>query len=161
SSDSQQLLCRNNSGKVQVRDPQTGKPIRILESRDLCPLLAQAPDKQRLILNPGWQEGRFDGRPLFLYRSEEGLDRASRVALSPDGRTLAVAENDTTIRLWDLRTGQLRLPTPRLCGAPRGGWPQVRLSPDGRRLVLLDGDGGLTVGEIATGRRTWQAPQQG
>ncbi len=161
SPDSQQLFCRNYSGRVQVRDTQTGKPVRILEPRDVCPLLALAPDRQRLILNPEWKEGRLDGRPLFLYRKEEGLDDTAQAALSPDGRTLAVAEHDHCIRLWDLRTGRERLPSSRLRGMSGLTWPRVELSPDGRMVALLDGDGVLTVGETATGRPLWQAPSEG
>ncbi len=85
--------------------------------------------------------------------------------LSPDGHTLAVADLDKQIRLWDLKTGKQRLPTNSPLGRYYACQPQLRLSPDGRLLGLLDWNGILTVGEMAAGakvvRPLWRGPEEG
>lgn len=57
-------------------------------------------------------------------------------AVSPDGRQIAVAEFDHTIRLWDLSSGQLIQTVPSDAVAVR----DLVYSPDGRMLLAAIGD---------------------
>lgn len=53
------------------------------------------------------------------------------VVFAPNGRTLATSSQDSTVKLWDLATGQERL---RLRGHQASVWG-LAFTPDGRRLV--------------------------
>jgi WD40 repeat protein/serine/threonine protein kinase len=70
------------------------------------------------------------------------------VTYSPDGRRLASASWDKTVKVWDAATGQVLLNFQRHTSRVWG----VAYSPDGRRLASADGDGTVKVWDAATGQ---------
>jgi hypothetical protein len=83
---------------------------------------------------------------LAITSAKGGYDRNfSRLAVAPDGRTLATVRKDQTIQLWDLATGKelLRRPghdTPVDC---------LAFSPDGKRLATGHFDSQILVWDVA------------
>jgi WD40 repeat protein len=63
------------------------------------------------------------------------------VAFSPDGKRALSASADSTLRVWDVNTGE------QLCciDIPRGSSQQIAFSPDGTRALTADSDGTVRV----------------
>jgi WD40 repeat protein len=84
----------------------------------------------------------------------EHSNAVSQIAVSADGRLLASASRDKSVRLWNIATGKrqaiLRLPT---------GATAVAFSPDSKMLVYATADHKITFWEVATGKelRTLEA----
>jgi WD40 repeat protein len=92
--------------------------------------------------------------------SQQGVSRAkggdaghvnsavSSVAFSSDGKLLASAADDRTVRLWNVQTGS----EIRVLRGHRLPVNLVSFSPDGQRLASASNDGTVRIWEVGTGR---------
>jgi WD40 repeat protein len=70
------------------------------------------------------------------------------VAYAPDGKTLATASNDGTVKLWDMATGRELLTIQGVADAVLG----VTVSLDGRMLATAGADGKAKIWDVAAGK---------
>ena len=75
------------------------------------------------------------------------------VAFSPDGKTLATADNNGSTYLWDVATGA-RTEALGALDASLNGVHSVAFSPDGQMLATGNGTGSTYLWDVATGTRT-------
>jgi WD40 repeat protein len=107
--------------------------------------LAFSPDSQRLAAVTGSAVTIWDvrtGRDLMTLAGH--TDWANSVSFSPDGKRLASASMDGTVRIWDLGPGGEAL-------ALEAGGLRVAFSPDGARLATDGIDGTARVWDVETG----------
>ena len=84
-------------------------------------------------------------------------NRVIAISISPDGKHLATASDDTTARLWDIATGQ----TIRTFTGHTDGVEEIAFSPDGKNLVTISNDQTIRLWDVATGQTLKIIPATG
>ena len=148
--DGRHLVTRGQNGRFHVWDRSTGQVVREFGN-------THKPDKG------GKGSAGKSGSMMARGVAEPGeqMHWTTAAALAPGGQTLAAAEPDGNIVLWDVATGKEKR---HWKAGGSGGLLQMvadlgtnRLnmlvfSPDGKRLATRNGDGSLQVWNVADGR---------
>jgi WD40 repeat protein len=95
------------------------------------------------------EHGQLSHWPVLEMTIEAHNEWVFCVAFSPDGRRIASASDDRTIRVWDATTGQI------VAGPLTGHTDSVRsvaFSPDGEGIASASEDRTIRVWDITTGQ---------
>jgi len=128
----------NNTGVLSGRDAQpTIRKILIFFAVILA-ILSPA-----LLSTPALSQPL---QPQLVIQNGHTSDVYS-VAFSPNGKTIASASVDGTIKLWDTATGQLL----RTLQGHTSNVNSIAFSPDGKTIVSASSDATIKIWDIATG----------
>jgi WD40 repeat protein len=146
SPDSRHIACGLH-GEVRVYDVLTKQHLHTYKNKSAwaCYCVCWSPDNSKLICAFPKQAVVWDiptGKLLYLYVNHSADIRD--LALSPDGKYVASASNDTTVHIWKTDTGKLVY----TYSDHKDQVASVTWSPDGTRIASGCKDG--TV-------RVWQA----
>jgi WD40 repeat protein len=161
--DGKALAWARSDGSIRIIDPATGKELPALRcpgekpqgflmmnfafSPDSKTLVAQSPVDNALLV---WDA--VTGKELRRFRlpaNRFGLAAASLglIAVSPDGKLLAVGGGDHSVHLLDAATGKEM----GAAGGHRSAVVSVRRAPDGKTVTTASEDGTIRVWDALTG----------
>jgi WD40 repeat protein len=156
SPDGKQILSSHTDGTVRLWDVQTGRSLRAIKSGRRDTHSAFTPDGKMVVSvnhvdNPIRIIDAQSGAIIRAMGEVDGIGHVEGVAVSPDGKAIAVSEFGGKIGLWEIESG-------RLVGKFDGGYSGddvVAFSPDGKALAAGGFNQNILLWEIKSGGLQW------
>ncbi|MEV5342779.1 hypothetical protein AB0K93_30480, partial [Streptomyces sp. NPDC052676] len=143
------LATGGDSGDIRLWNTDTGRIRKDLSGAHSYTASEFTADGRTMVsVGPGGIELRDTGTGRIRTRFAKRIDVAGAMALSKDGRTLAVTSTTRTTELWDTVTGRVAA---RLVERS-GELSTLVFAPDGRTLATGGFDGEVKLWDATTGR---------
>ncbi len=171
SPDGSRLISTGGYRLARTWDVQSGELLHTFgdESHQMRPMIdfvAWPPQGPRAVQRAeNWALQVFDAMNSEPVVRLDGINtRTVQLVFSPDGKRIAAAVSDGTVRIFDAESAEQLMVHDR-----HEGEPEVSFSNDGRRMVSVGRDSAMEVWDTATGevvqrweekfRNSWQSPK--
>ena len=144
--DGQFAACARGNRAFVYHLPSGRSVANEVAGRDQVNALAFNPDGT-LLATGGFREVKLWRRARDVQKLRLA-DAGPRAAVSPDGKWLATAGDDSSVKIWTLPAGQ---PAHSIAAAS-GAVVALRFSPDSTRLACAGADKSLTLWNVADGQ---------
>ena len=156
-------LSPTSTMNIQIWNVETGKEVQhylvpgaasYLNRDSLTKMAALSSDASKLLTGGDNGPQLWDlqtGKLLRNFSQSEGV--VTSVAISPDARWVAAGSMDSTVRIWNLETGdEVRHFAGLYSGSFKGSAYSEVFSPDGQRVLTTTSDGLPRLWDVATGK---------
>jgi RNA polymerase sigma factor (sigma-70 family) len=159
SPDGQLIAAARTDTSIRVWSVADGQVLDQTDQFSSFPLGLAFLDERTLLISGGYTLLLRDvAARSFKNRADGSESGIGRVGISPDGRTIATADTNSTVHTWDARDGR------HLSAKTWSPWTIITLvSPDGRLVAFTDGyerDAVTCLGDVATGRVVRRLPEK-
>lgn len=167
SKDGNAFITLRTDGSIRRQDRSTGETIKLKRWDAVLVSAVRISDDNKTITTVNWY-GKLQKRELATGQILNTIDLpfrklASGLEFSPDGRQVAAAMSDSTVKIWDATTGKEITTLKEYASKADAGWlkDELDFSPDGTIVAALGNDyqgssyqkgSKLELWEVSTGK---------
>jgi WD40 repeat protein len=151
-SDGKRIVTSSRDGTARIWDVATGTPLVVLHGHSgLLSAARFLPDDKRIITSGIDKQIRIwdaeFGKTIRTIDLPDAAVLGALLAVSPDGRIMASALHDNSIRIADIETGNVRS----ILKGHELVIFRARFSSDGKKIITSSQDGSARLWDVETG----------
>ena len=139
SATSNELFLTGQGFKALLKGLEAGHQLKQLDQS------AEAVDNTQMLITVALHQAVYGVQERNSLEKHQGYVRS--VSYSPDGKTLATASDDKTVKLWEVASGR----EIKTLSGHQGSVRSVSYSPDGKTLATASDDKTVKLWDVASG----------